>query len=201
MSITEKVSNAISGLITGKPRHTSPFQIAMAAIADEAGATLSTADELKLLREQQKIHEDAIKFLNSHGDDEATKAWLRQSAGIENAIRAGSPVDDSWSRADYLEEFEQKREGAKQVMRAACAACISVAEKAAGRFSGVALKIAAEIEAEEKARCEKFAVPFAPSPVVVRVRQCADLAVTWVKQAKTNGSSNSPRSLIPYLDI
>jgi hypothetical protein len=198
----EKIIDAASRAITGKARPTNPHQAAMAAIAQDCGKNFIAPDELVFLRGQQKIHEAGAKVLLAHDDVTATAAWREQAITLEDQIRTGAGIDEALSRQQFIEQFEQKREAAKEVMRKASQACLPIAETAAGRFAAAAKKNADEIEAGERERCEKYAVPFEPSPVVVRIRQCSDLAVNWVKQAKASGYTNSsPRALLPYCEI
>jgi hypothetical protein len=123
---------------------------------------------------------------------------------LADAIRRGegTATGDAWSREDFLEEGQEKMEAGKDAMRAACQACLPLAETISERFLETATDLAKDIEAKELAEYQTFDVPYSASRLVLEIRRVGAMARSWVQQRKgSNFSNNSPQSLMPYLEL
>jgi hypothetical protein len=130
--------------------------------------------------------------------------WLKQNEEATAKKLGGTfdPERDIFTREDFEEDYRQRLESARQAQRQVTRDCLPIAERAANTFAKMAEKIAAEIEADEPALCKKFAVKFEPSPLVLRIRECARRAVGWIAGCKGNSYANlSPRAMCPFLEI
>ena len=165
---------------------------------------MTSADDRKEIQRAQKQWEEAAKIIASHGDDSARAAWVNQNATLAAKMIAGTfdPEKDNFTPEDFQEDFFQRRESGKTAQRQISQACLPIAEKAAANFAAFANKLAATIEEKDRADCERYAVKFEPSALLLRIRQCANIATSWVSAQKASPySTASPRSLCPYLEL
>lgn len=196
------VLNAL-GITSAPPREHS-ILAAMVAIAASADKPLTSADDREEIQCAQKQWEQAAKIIAGHGDDSARAAWVKQNATMAARMVAGTfdPEKDNFTIEDFQEDFFQRRESGKAAQRQISQSCLPLAEKAAANFAAFANKTAAAIEENDRAGYERYGVKYEPSALLLRIRQCANIATSWISAQKASPySTASPRSLCPYLEL
>ena len=178
----------------------------MAAVAEASGEKFVSGDDLDVFRRQQKVWDLAQAVIDAHGDVGARREFNAQPKTMADEMERGTfdGKADMWTYQDYLEDFEQKREGGKEMQRRACQPCLPISERASAKYCAAAKRLADKLEAAERENHESFAsdLTFVPSVAVGRIRQSADVVASWTaSRASTKSCAGSPRNLIPFLNF
>ena len=203
LSMLDTLKNLV-GLKPARPEN--PWHVTMAAVAEASGEKFVSGDDLDVLRRQQKVWDAAQAIIDAHNDTAARREFNAQPGTMADAMELGTfdAKGDAWTYLDFLEDYEQKREGGKAMQRRACQPCLPISERASAKYVAAAKRLADKLEAAERESHTTFAsdLAFAPSAAVGRIRQSADVVASWTaSRAPTKACGGAPRSLIPFLNF
>jgi hypothetical protein len=171
------------------------------AIAATSRKPLADKGELAELRRLQASWVKARDAANGFTYIQAREAWLEHQKDLGAKMAAGESLGhlDAWTRADYESDFESKLAAARGEMNRLNREATPIAAKIIERFCEVANDLAVEVEKQEAEKHREFAIPYQPSQLVVQLKKAAEHARR--RLPSTNLSTNSPISILPFIDL
>jgi hypothetical protein len=169
-------------------------------VAEQAGEKLATPSELKALTRLQGEWAAAAETISHCGIDGAFCAYLDETQKSEIAARAGKLLETrTHSREEWELDFLRRGEAAREHQRKLTQETAVLARKVTERFCEAANATAAKVEKEEAARFAEWGVAYAPSALVLQLRQLADKARANLPRSEF--AQISPASMLPFLKL
>jgi hypothetical protein len=138
---------------------------------------IASPSEIEVVRKLQTEHNHTVSFLLSCLSEHADAAWWKQQQAIEDSVRSGfgreASERDSWTREDFREDYEQKRNALKNTLRDISGRTAPIAFAIAERIGKLAANEADEIENREREIAAEWGIEFNPSRLLLSLRYVA----------------------------
>ena len=176
------------------------IEVLLKTVGEAGGFKVSRGDlaELSRLQDEWKSSRDAML---ASTDTAARQAWSEhlKELGKKSRVAGGLQGEDGFSWPEWQAEFQTKMSAARAEMNRITMEAVPMAGVLCEKFCDTANQVAADIEKTEAKMHSDFGVPYAPSGLVLKLRQAASLARNRVPTGNQYANC-SPAAMLPVFN-